>query len=127
MHYINERKIDTIYWVPTALGIVAMCDLLSFERFRYMKNVFFAGEVMPVKILNYWRGQLPEARFANLFGPTETTDICAYYVVDRDFDESESLPIGAACEGARLIVVDEDGKEIKEAGRLGELEALSAF
>ena len=127
VHYINERKIDTIYWVPTALGIVARCDLLSFERFRYMKNVFFAGEVMPVKILNYWRGQLPEARFANLFGPTETTDICAYYVVNRDFEESESLPIGAACEGARLIVVDEDGKEIKEAGRLGELYVAGGF
>ncbi|MFQ9736345.1 MAG: AMP-binding protein [Christensenellaceae bacterium] len=47
VHYINERKIDTIYWVPTALGIVARCDLLSFERFRYMKNVFLRARLCP--------------------------------------------------------------------------------
>lgn len=49
--------------------------------------MLFAGEVMPVKPLNYWRERLPNALFANLFGPTETTDICTYYIVDRKFSD----------------------------------------
>ena len=27
--------------------------------------------------------------YANLFGPTETTDICTYYIVDREFKDDE--------------------------------------
>ena len=55
--------------------------------------MLFAGEVMPVKPLNYWRKKLPNALFANLFGQaTETTDICTYYIVDREFSDGETLP-----------------------------------
>ena len=41
-----------------------------------MKDVFFAGEVMPNKHLNYWRKHLPNCRYANLYGPTEITVDC---------------------------------------------------
>ena len=48
---------------------------------------------MPVKQLNYWRQALPDIFYANLFGPTETTDICSYYVVNHTFSDEETLPI----------------------------------
>ena len=73
--------------------------------------MLFAGEVMPVKQLNYWRKALPDVFYANLFGPTETTDICSYYVVNRTFSDDETLPIGVACNNCDLIIADENGKE----------------
>ena len=66
---------------------------------------------MPVKQLNYWRKALPDVFYANLFGPTETTDICSYYVVNRTFSDDETLPIGVACSNCDLIIADENGKE----------------
>ncbi|MEG1394761.1 MAG: amino acid adenylation domain-containing protein [Clostridia bacterium] len=119
--YLNDKKINIIYWVPTACDIVAKFDLLYFEKPKFLTKVFFAGEAMPVKVLNYWRKNYPNAMYTNLFGPTETTDICSYYVVDREFGEDEGLPIGLACEGANLFVIDENGKQITAVGEVGEL------
>ena len=81
--YLNENKINTIYWVPSALCIVANLGALKDVELPYLKKVLFAGEVMPTKQLNMWVKALPEAMFANLFGPTETTDICSYYILDK--------------------------------------------
>lgn len=40
---------------------------------------------MPIKQLNIWRKHLPNALFANCYGPTEITDVCCYYILDRIF------------------------------------------
>ena len=123
IEYLNTYKVNTIYWVPSALNIVANWDTFAYIKPEYLKKVLFAGEVMPVKQLNYWRNALPDVLYANLFGPTETTDICSYYVVNRTFSDEETLPIGVACDNCDLIIVDEDGKEAES----GELLARGPF
>lgn len=123
IEYLNTHKVNTIYWVPSALNIVANWDTFAYIKPEYLKKVLFAGEVMPVKQLNYWRTALPDVLYANLFGPTETTDICSYYVVNRTFSDEETLPIGVACDNCDLIIVDEDGKEAES----GELLARGPF
>ena len=111
--YLNENKINTIYWVPSALCIVANLGALKDVELPYLKKILFAGEVMPTKQLNMWVEALPNAMFANLFGPTETTDICSYYVLDKKLKDTDSVPIGKNCNNCGLIVVDENGQEIK--------------
>lgn len=115
-----QNKINTIYWVPSALGIVANLKGLEVLPPKDVKKVLFAGEVMPTKILNIWRRHLPDALYANLYGPTEVTDICTYYIVNRDFADDEALPIGNACNNCDVIVLKEDGTQAKgdEAGEL---------
>lgn len=109
IEYLNTYKINTIYWVPSALNIVANWDTFAYVKPEYLRKVLFAGEVMPVKQLNYWRNALPDVLYANLFGPTETTDICSYYVVNRTFSDEETLPIGVACDNCDLLIIDENG------------------
>ena len=46
---------------------------------------------MPCKQLNIWRKNYPDVMYANLYGPTEITDVCTYYVVDRDFNDDDVL------------------------------------
>ena len=123
IEYLNTYKINTIYWVPSALNIVANWDTFAYIKPEYLRKVLFAGEVMPVKQLNYWRNALPDVLYANLFGPTETTDICSYYVVNRTFSDEETLPIGVACDNCDLIIIDDDGKEAMQ----GELLARGPF
>ena len=69
---------------------------------------------------------MPELLYANLYGPTEVTDICAYYIVDRDFADSETLPIGRACDNCDLILLREDGTEAAP-GEIGELCVRGSF
>lgn len=112
--FMNEHKVNTIYWVPSALNIVAKLDLFKYCKPKYLEKVLFAGEVMPVKCLNYWRNHFPDLLYANLFGPTETTDICSYYIVNRAFENHETLPIGRSCDNCNLIVVDKNHKIIED-------------
>ena len=129
--YLNENKINTIYWVPSALCIVANLGALKEVQLPYLKKVLFAGEVMPTKQLNMWTKALPESMFANLFGPTETTDICSYYILDKRLEDTDSIPIGKHCNNCGLIVVNENGQEIKyienEESDSGELLVRGSF
>ncbi len=125
--FLNENRINTIYWVPSAFGIVANLKLFDIETPKYLKTVLFAGEVMPVKYLNYWIKHLGKSLlYANLFGPTETTDICAYYIVDRDFSDDETLPIGKHCDNCNVFIINAKGAEAKR-GEEGELYVRGSF
>lgn len=110
MKYMEENKINTIYWVPSALNIVSTFDALSTFKLNDLKKVLFAGEVMPPKVINYFITH-HKAYYADLFGPTETTDICTYYEVKEVV--TETVPIGKACKGLTALVIKE-GKESSE-------------
>lgn len=112
MEFLATYKINTIYWVPSALQIVANYKMFQYAKLPELKKVLFAGEVMPTRPLNYWIQNLPDAMYANLFGPTETTDICTYYIVDRPFRDDEPLPMGYACDNCDVFVIDSNGCEV---------------
>lgn len=125
--FMNEKKINTIYWVPSAMNMIANYKALDKMELPHLKTVLFAGEVMSNKQLNYWRNHMPkETLFANLFGPTETTDIATYYVVDRAFQDDEPLPIGKACSNCSVMVLREDNTLAAE-GEEGELCVRGSF
>lgn len=124
---LNEYKVNTIYWVPSAISIVANLKLFKYAKPQYLKKVLFAGEVMPTKQLNYWINNLDgDVLFANLYGPTETTDICTYYVVNRTLRDDEPLPIGNHCDNCDVFIVKDNGEEAKP-GEEGELYARGSF
>lgn len=123
---MNKRKVNAIYWVPSAYQIIASLNLFKYVKPEYLKLCLFAGESMPVKHLNYWKKFLPDAEFANLFGPTETTDICTFFRVDREFADAESLPIGKPCRGAKVFLINSEGRECA-VGEEGEMYVAGPF
>ena len=120
IEHLNTYKINTIYWVPSALGIVANLNTFETIKPKYLEKVLFAGETMPTKLLNTWRKYLPNILYANLFGPTEITDTGTYYIVDREFEDTEPLPIGKPFANCDVLVLDETGREVLD-GEVGEL------
>lgn len=120
IEFVNEKKINTVCWVPSVLNNVANFDAFSSLKPSSLKNIFFAGEPMPNKHLNYWRKNYPDALYANLYGPTEITVIATFYNVNRDFKDDEPLPIGKACKNTEVLIISEDGIPVKK-GELGEL------
>lgn len=127
VEFLNERKVNTIYWVPSALSIIANWKVLDYGKPEYLEKILFAGEVMPVKQLNYWRAHYKDALFSNLFGPTETTDICTFYTINREFSDDSSLPIGKACSNCDVFVVKDGGELVKAPGEVGELYVRGSF
>lgn len=118
--YLNEYRISFIFWVPFALINVANFNIFENRKPLYLKDVFFAGEVMPNKHLNYWRRYLPECRYANLYGPTEITVDCTYYIVERAFADNDPLPIGYACRNSEVLILVDGVREaaVNEQGEL---------
>jgi amino acid adenylation domain-containing protein len=118
--YLNSHNINFVFWVPFVLINVANFDILKSKKPEYLRDVFFAGEVMPNKHLNYWRKHLPNCRYANLYGPTEITVDCTYYVVDREFRDDEPLPIGIACKNSDVLILVDQKREanVNEEGEL---------
>ena len=128
VEYMNERRVNSIYWVPTAFSLVAGVDTFSECVPQFLKKILFAGEVMPVKQLNYWIEHIPDAMYANLYGPTEITDTCTYYIVDRKFENTESLPIGKAFENCEVLVINENNERVQTASDgMGELYVRGSF
>lgn len=112
-----ENNVNTLVWIPSMLCLFANLDILEHVEHASLRTVLFCGEVMPMKQLNYWIKRYPEVTFGNLYGPTECTDACTYYTVDRPFDDDDILPMGKPCENSDAIVVDEAGKNYHEARR----------
>lgn len=120
LEYLNEKEINTIFWVPSALVLVANLKALSRVELPHLHKVLFCGEVMPNKQLNVWRKALPHAEFVNLYGPTEITEVCTYYRVDRLFKDGEPLPIGKPCENMDVFVLNE-ANDLARRDEIGEL------
>jgi len=120
MQYVEQTGITTFFWVPSVMTSVANYKILDSLAPRSLRKILFAGEVMPTKTLNYWRGKYPGALFSNLYGPTEITVDCTYYTVDRDFSDEESLPIGVPCRNSSILILNEKNEPAK-TGEAGEL------
>ena len=117
--FLRENGVTSIYWVPTVMINIANSGVLETVELPELRSVAFAGEVMPNLQLNVWRRALPGRIFANLYGPTET-DVCTAYVVDREFADSEPLPIGRPLPNMRVLLLGEDGRPVPP-GETGEI------
>ena len=109
--YLNEHKINTICWVVSALTMISSFDTLERSVPGYLRTIAFAGEVFPIPQLIKWRAALPNARFVNLYGPTETTGVACYYEIDRDFSPDQTLPIGKPFRNTEILLIGDDGHE----------------
>ncbi len=120
VEFLNEYKINTLCWVVSALTMISAFRTFDKVVPRYLHTIAFASEVFPIKQFNIWKAHLPNARFINLYGPTETTGICCYYEVDREFSEEETLPIGRPFSNTEILLLTDEGT-LAKAGEQGEI------
>lgn len=120
LKYISDNQVNTLVWVPSNLIFIANTPFLSRVDMSCIKKVFFCGEVLPAKYLNIWKRNVSNAKYVNYYGPTEATYACTYYVIDREFSDNELLPIGRPCRNTRVLILDDNKREVKK-GDIGEL------
>ena len=110
LDFLDDRKVTTIIWAVSALCIVTTLNGFEYKRPSSLNKIMFSGEVMPIKHLNAWRVQYPDAMFVNLYGPTEITCNCTYYIIDREFGLDEKLPMGKPFANERVFLLDDEDK-----------------
>lgn len=120
VEYLNEKKINTICWVVSALTMISAFSTFDTVVPEYLRTIAFGSEVFPIKQFRLWRKVLPKAAFFNLYGPTEGTGMCCYYAVDRDFELTESIPIGRPFKNTEILLLTEKDEPAAE-GEEGEI------
>lgn len=123
LDFLCEREVTTLIWAVSALCIITTLKGFTYKVPEKIRKVMFSGEVMPVKHLNLWKKYLPDAMYVNLYGPTEITCNCTYYIVDREFEKGDVLPMGQPFPNEKIILLTDDNQEVspEDTGRLGEL------
>ncbi len=121
LDFLITRGVTNLTWAVSALCIVSTLDGFSYRVPTALRRVMFSGETMPIRHLNYWREHLPDTMFVNLYGPTEITCNCTYYILDRTFAPGEVLPIGKTFPNEKVFLLDEKDREVTSPGEKGEI------
>ncbi|MCL1983382.1 MAG: amino acid adenylation domain-containing protein [Clostridiales bacterium] len=119
---LEEKKVTTLIWAVSALCIMSSRNAFEYKKPAAINKVIFSGEVMPIKQFRIWREAYPDAVFANVYGPTEITCNCLYYIVEKNFT-GEALPIGKPFPNRRVFLLDEEGSLVEktDADKIGEI------
>jgi amino acid adenylation domain-containing protein len=119
--FIEEEAISVWYSVPSALTMLVTRGALESRAFPQLRTILFAGEVFPMKYLVRLMELVPNARYCNLFGPTET-NVCTWYEVPcfAPGGAPGAIPIGRAIAGVETYAVGEGGDPVAP-GEVGEL------
>lgn len=120
MDFLCDNGATVLVWAVSALCFITTMNALDYKTPHTLRAIMFSGEVMPIKHLKKLQKYLPDVMYVNLYGPTEITCNCTYYIVDRDFEVGESLPIGIPFPNERILLLDENNKEVAPGG-VGEL------
>ena len=74
--FICDRRITVMIWAVSALCLISTFHALDYRTPETVNKILFSGEVMPLKALKNFRSHLPNAKYVNLYGPTEITCNC---------------------------------------------------
>lgn len=118
---LAENQVTVLYATPSLLRLLHDHGKPTDHDLTALRQVLYAGEAYPVAELVKLMKLLPDARVANLYGPTETNVVTYHELTGMpDPEESFAIPIGRACPYAHLLIW-QDGPVNPEAGMEGEL------
>jgi amino acid adenylation domain-containing protein len=119
--FIRDSGLTQWFSAPSVLNYMAKLDAVRHNDFPTLKRLLWCGEVFPTPALRHWMRRLPHVKFTNLYGPTEATIASSYYTLPQcPITDSDSIPIGSACAGEALLLLDADLNPVPQ-GEIGNL------
>jgi len=105
---IEREQLTQWFSVPAVLTYMANLDAVPRDGFASLRRVIWCGDVVPTPVLIHWMERIAHAQYTNLYGPTEATIASSYYTVPAPPEHGTTpIPIGEACSGEELVVLDE--------------------
>lgn len=93
----------------------------ALQKLRSLRLAVLGGEPIAIARVRPWLESNPAAEIANTYGPTECTDICGYYRLNRaNLENFPFVPLGHTIPNVQLSVVDEELRPVPP-GESGEL------
>ncbi len=120
LDYLVDNQVTTLIWAVSALCLITTFHGLDYKVPDTVNKILFSGEVMPIKHLNLWMNALPRTMFVNLYGPTEITCNCTYYIIDHN-KMYEKLPIGIPFKNEKVFLLNENNELINVPNISGEI------
>nr|WP_297864028.1 amino acid adenylation domain-containing protein [uncultured Acetatifactor sp.] len=120
VEFMNEYQINTVCWVVSALTLISALGTFETVIPEYLRLIAFVSEAFPVKQFNKWKAAVPDAKYVNLYGPTEGTGVCCYYTVDREFLPGDIIPIGKPFKNTEILLLNEENERCRQ-GEEGEI------
>jgi amino acid adenylation domain-containing protein len=99
---VRERRISHTLAVPSLLSPLLQAG--SASRLSTLRTIITAGEACPSELFDAYRADLPQADFANEYGPTEATVWCTAWR-GHERPAGRQLPIGRPIANARTFVL----------------------
>ena len=121
LELLDEHNLTVVLLMPST--IYYFRPFFSELNFESVKLCLTGGEAVPSDLTEEWSKCIPNANILNLYGPTEDTIVCSYYLFNRNgINRSHNgiLSIGFPISGCEIIIVDEN-KNILDKGERGEL------
>ncbi len=121
---IEKEQLSIWYSVPLALTQLLHKGLLEEKNMTSLRWVLYGGEPFPPKHLKQLMGLWSQAQFSNVYGPAEVNQ-CTFYTIPKNFDETQSIPLGAIWDNTEMLILDQEDQIVKQ-GEQGELLIRSA-
>ena len=116
---IAKQKVTWINCAPSAFYPL-QDEPEEWDKLESVSRLFLGGEAINLPRLEKWVKH-SSCQLINSYGPTECTDIAAWYRIDLETDlGAETLPIGHPNDNVRLYILDEQ-QQLLPTGALGEL------
>ena len=118
--WLNDSRIELVHTVPSIFRAI-LAEAPSGIEFASLRTVALSGEPFLASDARRWQEIFgTRIRLVNLYGPSETTMVKLFHVVQPQDLERHAIPVGKAMPGARALVLDEAGRPTAE-GAVGEI------
>lgn len=117
---LEEQRVTVLYVVPLVLTHLLVNGALEQRDLSRLRWVLFGGEPFPTPTLREVMRALPDARFSNVYGPTEVNGVTYWNVPPLRDDDDRPIPIGGPFENVQMRIVDPGGAPVAD-GEPGEL------
>jgi amino acid adenylation domain-containing protein/FkbM family methyltransferase len=103
----SESGYSLVKITPAHLALLA--NSIPDDARDWTNAIVIGGEMLTFETLAPWRRKLPQTRFINEYGPTETVVGCCVYEVNAQTPTGAgAVPIGRPISNTRLYVLDAD-------------------
>jgi amino acid adenylation domain-containing protein len=122
--YIRDSRLTVWFSVPSTAIFMRRFGGLKPDSYPSLRWSLFAGEALPMEVVEAWLAAAPGSTVENLYGPTEVTVDCLIYRWDPERSPADCelgvVPIGYPLPNMTALVADAELREV-EPGEEGEL------
>lgn len=110
---MEDERLTVLYAVPFALVQLLLHGALEKRELPELRWVLFGGEPFPPKHLRALMGALPQARFVNVYGPTEVNGVTHYPLPAPPEPDGAAIPIGKPYGNVETMIVDDADRPVR--------------